>query len=422
MNNLLENILKDTLVLAKSLDLFDEFRVPGKDYNIIACQSSEELIKKYPNIYVDEVAQAQRTYSTSKRLLEMLQDPLVIKKYLNCNYIWAYQAYSWTNDLKYLGKRVFSIDYYLYLKLQNKLIQRKLLIEKSSLNNDYSYLKNNLITSYKVLKTKIFQKQKIEYKELKNTYNGDFVLCASNSNGGEGVFKISNFNQYEDALRSIDSPVIRTEKFVKKGIPLNQIAFIMSNGIVVKYKPSVQIIKSIHQDNKMEYAGCDFSCEHYLRDDLDTLENITKLTDSIGKILFKMGYRGTFGCDYLAMDNDIHFIELNPRYQASTLIPNLHLGNDDLLAPHILHILGFVDFSIEQFPALKEYACEKQFINFTNKKKPIGFLNVYDTKTLNIRKPIKTVKIGQGISKGYLLFSEPMIKSPYYPTKLRNSL
>ena len=114
-----------------------------------------------------------------------------------------------------------------------------------------------------------------------------FVVCASNSNGGEGVFKISTINEYYEALRSIDTPVIRTEKYLGNSIPLNQIGFVMSNGMIIKYKPSIQIIKNIHQINKMEYAGCDFSCENYLNNSFETLTNVTELTDSIGKILFK---------------------------------------------------------------------------------------------------------------------------------------
>ena len=98
-----------------------------------------------------------------------------------------------------------------------------------------------------------------------------------------------------------------------------------------------------------------------------------------------MGYRGTFGCDYLILDKNIHFIELNPRYQASTLIPNLHLGSHELLAPHILHILGFTDFSAEHFPELNNYVDSQIFIDFVQIGKPIGFLNIYDDEIDNMR-------------------------------------
>ena len=419
MSDPIKSILNDTLFLAKTLDLFDGFRVPGKDYRIIACQASEEVAKKYSDVYIDEVVKGERTYTTSMRFLDIMQNSPEFKKNIDSKYIWTYQAYPWTNDLTYSGKTVFSIDYYLYLKLQNKLIQKKMLIEHASLlSGDVHKLRENFLASSKVLKTKIFPKQKNDYETLQKEYSGTFVVCASSSNGGEGVFKISTKDEYHSALNGIGTPIIRTERYLENSIPLNQIGFILNNGTIIKYKPSIQIIKPIHGNNKMEYAGCDFSSDRYLSNSYETFANLTELTHCVGKILFEMGYRGTFGCDYLAIDEDIHFIELNPRYQASTLIPNLHLGNHEILAPHILHILGFVNFSTPH-TEISKYADKKVFVDFLENDKPIGFLNVYDEKTDNIRRPNKRVKIEEGVSKGYLLYSKPIITSPFYPTKLK---
>jgi len=413
MNELIEFILSNTVFLAKTLDLFEGFKVPGKDYKILACQASEELVQKYQNIYVDEIIKGQRHYSTSTQFLDIMQNSVEFKKYLDCKHIWTYQAYSWTNDLRYSGKIVFCIDYFLFLKLHNKLIQRKLLIEHASLTNEYTNLKKNLINSSILLATRIFPKQEVEYDKLKKTYNNAFVVCASNSNGGDSIFKISTENEYLNAIKSIVTPVIRTEKYIENGIPLNQIGFVLSNGVIIKYRPSVQIIKNIHQSNKMEYAGCDFSDSHL--NDSEILANITELTHDIGKILYQIGYRGTFGCDYVVVDDTIHFIELNPRYQASTLIPNIHLGEHDLLAPHILHILGFADVYCS---TLNQYNVRNIFVDFIQSGKPIGFYNIYNEKIDKIRKPNKTVIIQEGVSKGYLLFTSSIIDNPFYPAEI----
>ncbi|MCL2027586.1 MAG: ATP-grasp domain-containing protein [Bacteroidales bacterium] len=419
MSEAIKNILDNTLFLAKTLDFFDGFKTPGKDYKIIACQASEELAEKYPDIYIDEIAQGKRTYTTSIRFLDIMQNSQEFKKNVNCKYIWTYQAYPWTNDLRYSGKTIFCIDYYLYLKLQNKLSQKKLLIEHSALLDEGVHkLSSNLQNTSMLLKTKVFPKQKIEYDVLRKEYKNTFVVCASNSNGGEGVFKISTKSEYVDALKSIDTPVIRTEKYLENGIPLNQIGFILNNGTIIKYKPSIQIIRDIHHANRMEYAGCDFSCDNYLKNSFEKLTNITELTHSIGKILFIMGYRGTFGCDYLIADEGIHFIELNPRYQASTLIPNLHLGNHQWQAPHVLHILGFTSIPIEYSTEIRRYAENSIYIDFIQNKKPVGFLNIYDEKIDKIKKPCKSIKIDEGISKGYVLFNNSIISNPNYPAEI----
>ncbi|OFX56915.1 MAG: hypothetical protein A2046_01050 [Bacteroidetes bacterium GWA2_30_7] len=422
MNNFLKNILKNTLFLSKTLDFFENFLIPGEDYNIIACQSSEVVIKKYPQIYVDEVKKGIRTYTTSKRILEVLQSS-EYDKYLYCKYIWTYQAYSWTNDLRHSGKIIFAIDYFLFLKLQNKLSQRKLLIEHSALlKENGKEIKSNLEDSTAFLKTKIFPKRELNYENLANYYDGAFVVCASDTNGGEGVFKVSNKTEYLLAINVIETPVIRTELFLENTIPMNQIAFITHDGQILKYKPSIQIIRDIHKQNKMEYAGCDFACENYINTPHETLTKISKLTHNIGEILYKIGYRGTFGCDFLVAVNNIHFIELNPRYQASTLIPNIHLCENEILAPHILHILGFVKPSIEHTLELERFSQENIYIDFIQKEKPIGFLNIYNEPIKNFRKPISNVKIENDLSKGYYLFNNSIIVNPFYPTKLNKNI
>ena len=69
MNKLIKNILDNTLILAKTLDFFEEFKTPGKDYKIIACQASEVLVQKYPDVYVDEVIKRQRTIYNIKAVI-----------------------------------------------------------------------------------------------------------------------------------------------------------------------------------------------------------------------------------------------------------------------------------------------------------------------------------------------------------------
>jgi len=167
----------------------------------------------------------------------------------------------------------------------------------------------------------------------------------------------------------------------------------------------------------MEYAGCDFTSENYFQESDKTISGITKLTHLIGEILFSIGYRGTFGCDYLVHESEMHFIEINPRYQASTLIPNIHLGNEELIAPHILHILGFIDNSAQITQQLEQYKKKDHFIDFIKPNKPIGFLNIYGESVNNLRSPLPNIEIEEGLSKGYFLSKISFIKNAYFPTK-----
>jgi hypothetical protein len=423
MDKILKKILNNTLFLAKFLDDFDGFYIPGKDYQIIACCSSANLIAKYPNIIVYEVIKGMRTYSTSSVILNIFMDYLKYTNNKDYSNYWTYQAYPWTNDLKYAGKNVFAIDYFLFLRLQNKLTQRKILLEQcSSIYSLNCSLSRNLTNSAKKLQTIVFPKGIIDYDKLKNKYKGSFVICSSYSDGGEGVYKISTQSEYINAISQIKTPVIRVEKYIQNSIPVNQIAFVTSNGNVIKYSPSIQIIKNIHQNNKMEYSGCDFSCRQYFENAEKTIENITSLTHWIGKILYNIGYRGTFGCDYLIEGGNTHFIELNPRYQASTRIPTLTMHNNPILSPHILHILGFIPIPKNFVSFLETHDHEYKYIDIISQKKGVrGFINIYNGDVPGLRKPLQGVALESGLSIGYALFENNIISSPFFPTQLISS-
>lgn len=413
----IEKVIKDTLFLTKTLDFFDGFKAPGIDYNIIACQSSSDVAERYPNILVGEIIYGKRIYATSKVLLQVLNDYDKIKEY-SYKYLWTYQAYSWTNDFRYSGKSVFAIDYFLFLKLQNKLIQKKLLLEQASQSRD-CFLKENLATSLQVFKTQISPKNNHSYESLSNILGTSFVIADSNSNGGEGIYLIKNIEEYKQAMSLISSPIIRAERYLTDGIPMNQIGFITSNGLVVKYKPSIQIIQDIHGEKRMEYGGCEFQSDDYLKNSQLTHTNISRLTHNIGLLLYKLGYRGTFGCDYLVVGDNIYFIEINPRYQASTLIPNMHLCANPILAPHILHILGFVKSAELDIIKNRRYNTPECYIDFLQPQIPTGYLNIHKNKPYEYRKPSSGVVVEEGVSKGYLLFNSPIINSPVYPAKLK---
>ena len=172
--------IKNTLFLAKDLEEFENFLIPGDDYKIIANRSSEILSNKYPKALVYENLINFREYSTSN----FFQKNLFTKNYFNISNfkysaIWAYQAYPWLDDLKLSGLEVFTIDYTLFLNIKNKIFQHKMIDNFYRENNKNPILKNKIY-----LKTSIVSKNIFDYSYYKRKYETAFVLSCSNSDGG----------------------------------------------------------------------------------------------------------------------------------------------------------------------------------------------------------------------------------------------
>lgn len=415
----MKHILEQTLFLAKQLDDFEGFLTPGKDYSIVACRASEDLLTKYPDVLVYEVIHGKRTYSTQSLFREMFRNYDTYFGNNQYKYIWTYQAYPWTNDFEYAGIKMFCIDYLMFLQLQNKLNQRKILLQQASLQGSKTVkLHKSLLHTSSTLKTIICPRYHYSFEQLVQKYDGQFVICDSYSDGGEGVFKISTKNEFIGALQQIKSPIIRMESFIENCVPANQIGFITSKGHIIKYKPSIQIIQSIHQSNKLEYAGCDFNSELHLPNGKSSIEYLSSITHQVGLALYTIGYRGVFGCDYIVDRKDVHFIEINPRYQASTQIATRSNGNDPILAPHILHILGFSEIPKEYLATLSDFDHESTYVDLHEGSNVRGFLKVFRGAVEGLQKPKPGIQIEDGLEKGYVLFGDSIICSPSYPAQL----
>ena len=68
---------------------------------------------------------------------------------------------------------------------------------------------------------------------------------------------------------------------------------------------------------------------------------------TIGKLLQEKGYRGVLGIDSIIYDNEVYFMEINPRFQNSSTILNKALQENGLPSLQELHYNCFFDKSIK---------------------------------------------------------------------------
>lgn len=103
--------------------------------------------------------------------------------------------------------------------------------------------------------------------------------------------------------------------------------------------PSIQIIEN--EDNRMVYHGADFI--EYRNVPLEIKNKILELSSQIGEKIQCLGYKGILGIDYLIEGNEVYFLEINPRFQASTPLINLELVSSQSLTVQDILLNIFLD-------------------------------------------------------------------------------
>lgn len=196
-----------------------------------------------------------------------------------------------------------SIDTYLWLN--NKSISR-------------TWMKSVI----KVSPFVVLSNKEITLRQLKSYFHGydEFIAQKMVSCGGEGTYVLSVESNVvlEDALYIV-SP------YYKNTLSLN-ITVLISESISIYFKPSVQIIEQI--SNRLLYKGSDFLAINSISSDLNN--KIISYTKILCIQLRNLGYKGICGIDYLFYDNELYFLEFNPRFQGSSFLIERALNNKGL--------------------------------------------------------------------------------------------
>lgn len=107
------------------------------------------------------------------------------------------------------------------------------------------------------------------------------------------------------------------------------------------FPPSLQIIDQEH--DCLEYLGADFSA--YCALPSFEQECIKGAAIKVGDALRNLGYRGICGIDFILVGGSCYFMEVNPRFQASTALLNRYLSSLHLPCLQEYHIDAFSHLS-----------------------------------------------------------------------------
>lgn len=210
-----------------------------------------------------------------------------------------------------------------------------------------------------------------EICELFPSGNGKFVVQQiSDIAGGFGTFLLDEVNQEELCMHLHNSRYL-VSPYLADAISVNQHVVLYENETVL-FPGSIQLLQN--NDNKLQYCGGDFAAYNELSS--VTIETINANSKKIGDLARAIQYRGVMGIDYIVTaDGQVLFVEINSRFQGSTLALNYILRLHQLPSIQEYHLEAFQKLipSVEPTNIIdRNYS----IVNFSNS---INY-NVFDLK------------------------------------------
>lgn len=145
---------------------------------------------------------------------------------------------------------------------------------------------------------------------------GPLVLRPSRTSGGEGIQLVTEHGELDECWPDAPEGFVSVSRYLADAVSLN-IGGVVWEDTVTTYHPSVQLVGLPSCTSRFfGYCGNDFGASRVLDDSM--LNELERLTISIGDWLRTNGYLGAFGVDFLLDDDRLLFTEVNPRFQGST--------------------------------------------------------------------------------------------------------
>lgn len=184
------------------------------------------------------------------------------------------------------------------------------------------------------------------------TYGTDFDLSAlfpdfselifqeDQSSGGYGTHIVGKNGDHR--LDSFVGKQFMVSPYFEKSVSAN-IHMVISEETCLTLPGSMQIMQRL--EGKLLYLGADYITFQMLTP--QQKEKLREYSTRLGRALQNMGYRGILGFDFLITEDEVMFVEINARFQAST--PPLNKALKDSGLP-TLQEMQLVAFSGGQLP------------------------------------------------------------------------
>lgn len=209
-----------------------------------------------------------------------------------------------------------------------------------------------------------------------------YILQENHASGGYGTYIIDR-NSISSCIESFNPDKgYFLSPYFDKSISVNIHCILFEDDIVI-CPGSVQLVNKVN--HKIIYLGSDFV--EYKSLSNEVRESIKESGKELCKILRDMGYRGVLGMDFLLLDEKPHLLEINARFQASTVILNRALKDSHLPSMQELHLTAFENNTYAQKTKIENIDVPYSMAAYTNEtwKKEMNFLyNLNSEKIVSI--------------------------------------
>ncbi len=187
-----------------------------------------------------------------------------------------------------------------------------------------------------------------------NLLGGPFVVQPPVGSSGENTYFVNDevdFDRVRDVLGSHQR--VKLSKYL-------QVPSLNGHCVVLKTReglrsiavcPSVQIVGIPGCTGRSEiYCGNDFSAAGLVSKSIR--EEICTIMEKIGLFMGSKGFLGLFGMDFLLYDDQALALEINPRFQGSTMLLSLlqaDRGEIPLAALHVMQFMGLMEMFSQTF-------------------------------------------------------------------------
>lgn len=204
--------------------------------------------------------------------------------------------------------------------------------------NDKIYTRYWLGRYVPVLPSIIIDSPNLSFKEIEKglCYAEQYVAQQNKSSGGLGTFILSRLNNMISQLKNNYRELFIVSPYIYNSYAVNVNAVIGRKNIII-FLPSLQI--SERNKERILYHGADYVAGCRIQQ--DTLDKIKEYADTILIHIKQLGYLGIIGLDFLVTENEIYFLEVNPRYQASSFLINIALKESGFPSLTEMNITAF---------------------------------------------------------------------------------
>lgn len=211
---------------------------------------------------------------------------------------------------------------------------------------------------------------------------GRYILQENHASGGYGTHIIDK-NNINSCIESFDpSKGYFLSPYFDKAISVNIHCILFDDDIII-CPGSIQLVNEIN--HKINYLGSDFVEYNSLSNKVR--ESIKASGKKLCKTLRDMGYRGALGIDFLLLNQKPHLLEVNARFQASTVLLNRALKDSHLPSIQELHLMAFENNVYDQNTKVENIDVPYSIAAYTTetwKKEMIILKNLHSEKVVAI--------------------------------------